>query len=512
MIYLLELDPVEPSTGQVVTLRYGSDGFTTKPNDAPANKWFEERIVDPGNYERFMFGRGRTRGESDVGGGDIQLNNGDGALDFMLGLAFDGRAFRLYVLASKEAPWASRQTILVGTMEQVELPARRVSIRIRDRLALLRETIQAQSYLGTTINGGLTIAEGNKDLKDVRKPLLFGSARNIPAVTVDQFDNVFQVSAAALTAVTAVRDTGVLLTATQDYPTLAALKTASLNAGRYATCLALGLVRTQARPNGTLTVDATEGVTAADRSAARIVQRMIGGIGVVSADDLTALHNANPAECGMWTGTSETTVLSAATTMLASVGGYLTVDRFGTYRVGRLVLPSGAGEVVLDETNILDRGEGLSRIAPNDEGDGVPARSVTVRWGRAYATFAEEDLKNVASTDAFRSFATQEWRLAKVESAANKVLHPKGPELVFDSCFANEADAIAEATRLLAIYGSRRDIFSIQVAADEIPTIDLGDIVTLAPRRFGMTAGVPGLVTGLTPTFATNVTEIEVWR
>ncbi|KQT51976.1 hypothetical protein ASG43_20565 [Aureimonas sp. Leaf454] len=513
MIYLLEIDPVDPSTGQVVTLRYGSAGFTTWPSDTPSNTWFEERIVDPGNYERFMFGRSRTRGESDVGGGDIQLANADGALDFLLNLAFDGRAFRLYGLADETAAWASRDTILVGTMEQVEFPSRRVSIRIRDRLALLRDTIQTQTYAGTTISGVAGGVEGNKDLKDVRKPLLFGRAFSIPPVLVDQFNSIYQVAANPLTGifnVSAARDNGVLLTATSDYPTLAALKAATLTGGQYATCLALGLLRVQTRPS-TLTVDATEGATLADRSAARIVQRMIASAGGTSAADFNALHTANPAECGIWTGTHETTILSAAVEVLASIGGYLTVDRLGVYRVGRLELPTGPGEVVLDETNILG-GEAISRQATNDDGDGVPARSVTVQWGRAYTTFSEEDLKNVNATDAYRAFAVQEWRLAKVTSAANVTLHPKGPELVFDSCLCNETDAMAEATRLLAIYAARRDVFTLQVAADEIPTVDLGDVVTLAPNRFGMAAGVPARVIGLTPTLSTNITEIEVWR
>jgi hypothetical protein len=509
MIYLLELDAVDPATGSTVTLRYGSAGFMTEPGDTPGNAWFDPRIVDPGNYERFLFARGRTRGDSDVGGGDIQLLNPDGELDPLLDLAFDGQALRLYGLDDEDAPWSSRIPLLVGTMEQVEFPSRAVSIRLRDRLALLRETIQTQTYLGITTEGGRSDAEGNTDLKDVKKPMAFGATRAVAPVTVDQFDNVYQVASNALSAIPSVRDTGVALTAAGDFATLAALKAATLTAGQFGTCLALGLVRTYLRPQGTLTVDAIEGATLADRSAARIVQRMIAGIGETSAADFDALHAANPAECGIWIGTGEVSILATASAVLASIGGYLTVDRLGVFRVGRLDLPSGAGEVVLDEDNILGRGEAFSRNATSDDGDGVPARSVTVRWGQAYTVFSEADLKSVASDDPFRSFAKQEWRLAKIESAANKTLHPKGPELIFDTCLTDQAAAEAEAARLMGIYGTRRDLFTIAVASDEIPTVDLGDIVTAAPDRFGMAAGRPLRVIGLTATYATNVTEIE---
>lgn len=510
MIYLIEMEPVVEATGEARVLRYGSAPFVTLPTDTPANTEFEERVADPGNYERFLFSRGRTRGESSVGGGDIVLVNADGELDDLLDLAFDGRRFTIWGLEDVDAPWSSRQTILVGTMEQATFPGRKVEIRIRDRLDFLREPIQTQRFKGTTTTGDSTEAEGNVDLKDVLVPELFGTARTIPPIVVDPFNRIFRV-ARRLDGITAAYDTGVLLTATQDYATLALLKAATLQAGQYATCLVFGLIRTQTTP-GSLTVDAYEGATLADRSAARIVQRMMPGTIPLSAGDFDALHAANPAECGLWIGTNEVTILSVAMAVLNSVGGSLSIDRFGIVRVRRLELPSGSGAILIDETNILDRGEGFSRSAPSDDGQGVPSPSITLRWGRSNTVYSEQDLKSVATTEAFRSFATQEWRVEEVKSEANEARHPKGPKLTFDTCFANRNDALAEANRLMAIYGARRDVFNVEVASDEVATLDLGDVVTLAPDRFGMADGVPARVTGIVSTYATNVTELELWR
>jgi hypothetical protein len=509
MIYLAEFHPVDPATGEAVVLRFASDGYTTAPGDAPSNAHFRGRLQNPGQYDRFLFSRGRTRGESAVGAGEITIVNADGKLDNLIDLAFDGRPFTIWSLADRFAPWSSRELLLSGSMEQAEFPSRLVSISILGRLVLLREAIQPLAYLGSTTSGGLSIAEGNADLKDVKKPLLFGSARNITPVTVDQFDDVFQVSSGALSAIPAVRDSGVSLTPTQDYPTLAALKAATLTGGQFATCLALGLLRTGVRPDGSLTVDAAEGATLADRSAARIVRRMIGNLMPVAEDDFDALHDLNPAECGLWIAQGETTVLAAAMTVLNSIGGFLTDDRFGAIRVGRFELATTGGDVLFGRSAILDQGQGFARAATQDLGAGVPTRSVTVRYAHAFTTLSDEDLKNVAATDAFRSFAKEEWRQVKVESEANKVLHPKGPELVFDTCLTTEADARAEAERLLAIYGTRRDLFAFAVSSEKAATLDLNDELMLRIDRFGMAAGRALRVVSLTQAYEKKQTLIE---
>ncbi len=139
----------------------------------------------------------------------------------------------------------------------------------------------------------------------------------------------------------------------------------------------------------------------------------------------------------------------------------------------------------------------------------MPTRSVTVRYAHAFTTLSDEDLKNVAATDAFRSIAKEEWRQVKVESEANKVLHPKGPELVFDTCLTTEADARTEAERLLAIYGTRRDLFAFAVSSEKAATLDLNDQLTLRIDRFGMAEGRALRVVSLTQAYEKKQTLIE---
>ncbi|WP_061930114.1 hypothetical protein [Aureimonas sp. AU22] len=511
MIILVEIDAVDETTGAAETLRFGSKPYTTEPGDTPANAVFRSRLKDPGNFERHLFGEGRTYGSSEVGVGEVVLNNADGKLDGIERLALDGRAIRIWSVKRSNSPWASRETVLIGTMDLASFNGRDVQIRLMDRLELLREAIQPLAYLGTTINGGLTVAEGNVDLKDVKKPMLFGRALSIAPVMVDQFDNVYQVASNALALIENVRDGGVKLQASQDYPTLAALKAATVAAGQYATCLALGLLRTGLRPDGTLTLDAAEGATAADRSTARVSRRILGSLVPVDEASFDALHAANPAECGLWISQGETTVLAAATTILASVGGWLLPDRFGVFVTGRLELPAGVPVTVLTRNRIIDRGEGFARLPTEDTGEGMAAKSLTVRFGRAYTTFSESDLKEVASDDAFRTFAKEEWRQVKVEAPETAALHPRAIEMLFETCFVQEADARAEADRLLAIYRVTRRRFQIVQASQTVAHVEPGACVTLQVNRYGLDEGRLARVLGIAPTYGTNLTTLDVW-
>ena len=155
MIHLLEVDAFDPSVGGVVTLRFSSgQGFTSLPSDTPANEWYEPRILQPGRYDRFMFGSGSTMGAAEVSYGDIELANIDGGLDRMRKLAFDGRALRLFEIADEDGSLARRIPLFSGTLEYAEVTEEIVTLRIRDRLAELAKPLPRTLYLGTTTAGG----------------------------------------------------------------------------------------------------------------------------------------------------------------------------------------------------------------------------------------------------------------------------------------------------------------------------------------------------------------------
>lgn len=514
MIYLLEVCAHDGA--QTATLRFGTVGYTTQPSDSPADTWFDPRVIQPGNYERYVFSQSSTSGEARVGAGEIVLANPDGDLDHLLDYAFDGYRLTIFALSDADAPWSTRKVMFVGTVEQAEFSWRRVTLRIRDRLAELREPIQSVSYAGTTIAGGMVEAEGRpEDIKDSRKPLLYGVARNLPAVAANIFDHVYEVAANGVASIDAVYDRGVPLVFDAAYVDLTALMAATIPSGSYAVCLSPAYVRLGAKPGGQITIDATEGATLADRSAASITRRILEAHGFADGVDFAAasfdaLHAKSPAPIGLWTGTGDMTIVHALNMVLGSVGGYIAPDRLGIFHVGRIELPTGAPAIRLDSAIILDKGSGIERIATGDQGSGVPAHKVTVHYAFNHAVSDANQLAGGADAE-FVAFAGEEWRSVSADDPAVKDRHKLASELTFDTLFANESDAQAEADRRLELYGQRRDLFRVLVKNDFVVGADLGLVVGLEAHRFGLATGKLFLCTGMEEDFELGNSVLEVF-
>lgn len=99
--------------------------------------------------------------------------------------------------------------------------------------------VLSATYAGT---GGI---EGGGDIKGKVKPLAIGWPKNVEPVLINAVDSVYQFSAyGAIEAVTALYERGSSFgAATADYADYAALVAATIAPGKWATCLAQGLVR-----------------------------------------------------------------------------------------------------------------------------------------------------------------------------------------------------------------------------------------------------------------------------
>lgn len=111
--------------------------------------------------------------------------------------------------------------------------------------------VLALEYAGT---GG---AEGGPDLKGKLKPWIFGHAMNVEPVLINEDDSVYQFSAyGPIEAVDNLYERGASFgAAVGDYANYAALVAASIPAGRWATCLAEGMIRLGAPQYGVITGD-----------------------------------------------------------------------------------------------------------------------------------------------------------------------------------------------------------------------------------------------------------------
>lgn len=515
--YLVEIEAYDPTEDEVVTLRFSSGGYNTSPEDDPANAHFSPRLVVPGDYSRALFGTGGTSGAIDVGAGVTELINADGGLDHLIDHAFDGYPITIMAL-DRGAQWDDRVTVFAGTMETVDFTWRRLKISIRDRLAALDKPLQTVLFAGTTVAGGMNEAEGGPDdLKGKPKPLCYGAPRQVEAVSSNVYDEIFSLGQNGLDSVTEVRDGGVALTYSgNNYTTVAALRGASISSGQYSTARNLGLVRTGAAPAKILTAAPVKGANAAARTAGQLARLILLQMGLVEdtdflASDVAALDVANDAEIGYWIGAEEQTALAALTAILGSIGATCVPDREGVFRLYRFEAPSGTAVATFTDAEITEKqATGIERLATGDKGSGVPAWRVSLRYGYNGAVM-KRDALDVSVSDAFKAFASEEWRTAVAEDSAVKDIHLLSPELTFDTYLIAEADAQAEAARLLALHGVRRDRFLVPVKSYLAEGVDLNSVVTLKTSRFGLSEGRDFRVIGLAENLESGITTLDIW-
>lgn len=365
-IYTVDLTVYIPGTG-VSTLYYATHGVVYGGN------YYEPRLKQPGNFSQNTFSSGTTRGASQTGYGEIILLNPDGGLDAMTTYGFDGRKVVLRKIIAGVA------TILMScSMEQPTPSWDEVPIRIKDKQQVFNVAIQPTKYLGNNVlpDG----VEGTDDIKGQPKPLLYGYGYNISPVCVNTARLIYQVSDSALLSITAVRDRGVPLTAGTAYTTAAEMQANPPTPGTYRVYLAGGMFRLGSLPSGAITCDATEGSTAASRSAAQIANRIALRVitaGEIDSADITALDTANNAEVGTYIST-ETTISSVLDSIIGSIGGWYGFDSVGVLNMGRIEAPAAGPIATLTEAEIIE----IQRNATNDQGRGVPPYKVNLNYNK----------------------------------------------------------------------------------------------------------------------------------
>lgn len=486
LVYLVEITAYDPDIPGTTTLRYTSGtGMMTRPSETPANAWFDPRLQEPISFRRTMFSNARVTGGGTVGTGDIVLNNQDQALAYLRDLGIDGRDVVVRVGPQGAAYPSGYTTFLTGTAEQVEVGARTVTIRLRDKLQLLAQPVQATLYAGTNAAG--SGAEGTADdIKNQRKPLLFGVRDQLTPLLVNAQKRTYQIHDGVLHAINAVYDQGVALTPSgTDRANLAALEAAAIAAGQYDTCKALGLFRLGDKPIGKVTADARGDATGGYvNKPGEIVQRILTQRCGISGGDLdsssfTTLNAAATMECGLYI-TGETTRQQAIDQVLASCGGWLNHTRAGLWQVGQLLAPSGSPAFTFTDVEI----EALDAVATRDAEAGVPIWRVKLR-GLPYDALARTDLStSVAEADIPRLLAP--WREAVASDASVQTTHLLAGELVRDTAIQDLTALGTEAARVLALHQVRRDYTQAAVWLTQArAAVDLGSLVRLTTTRLG---------------------------
>lgn len=447
---------------------------------------------------------GTTGGKSQVGFGNVSVVNGQAygspdLIDDWKDFAF--RDVTIKSLLNESQPYSQAITRFIGSVEQL-VSANALDeydMIVHDRLSDLDKPLLVNTYAGDTISGGLGTANGDVDLTDQIKQKVWGTVHNVRAVDVNHFELIWQVSDGDVSSIT-VYDGGIALINDGNVGTLLALFAAAPAGGHYVTCLSLGLFRLGITAVGTVTADVVEGATAADRTAAQIATRMLEWFGemygetvTISSTDVAALDVINPAECGIIVHDTENAI-DAIMRVLNSIGAWMLPQSNSTsvFNVGRFDPPSGTAVATYDFDDAI--GGHPQRVESGDDSKGVPAWKVIVKYdGLDTVQTTGELLGQVTENDPIRvQYLGQEWRQASAEDAGVLDQWPNAPTITVTSRLLAQADAQAEAARLLAIHGVGRDIWRMTVPMSGDPEDDpgVGEVVELTSRggRMGLGA------------------------
>jgi len=286
MHVLIELTPLDPVTGTRPTLRLSSTQDRTV-NGLNSVRWW------PGILRKPSLSIGLFDGDftSVAAPGQAALDLSLVALEKLDSNArrfvWAGAGITIYAGTSGQSwPWAS---VFSGKVKSFRAAASKLSVTATIDDEPFSVQVLSASYAGT---GGI---EGGADIKGKPKPWAFGAPKNIEPVLIDSVDSVFQVSAyGAIKNVVTLYERGAAFGASYgDYANYAALVAAAIPAGRWATCLASGLIRLGAPPYGLITADIEGDYQGGTwrRLPGAILQRIASALSISSgALDTTSLN------------------------------------------------------------------------------------------------------------------------------------------------------------------------------------------------------------------------------
>lgn len=482
--YLIIVEPRD-TEDELHPLYWGTIGHQTGPFDDPPDTFFEDRLDDPGNFEQHLWSLGTTRGESSVGVGDlviVRLFSGGLDDDANAWISWKWKGARITIKRwTGIGQVVDAETVLIGTCTRLLADADTYVLQIHDRLTDLDKPLLTHRYAGTTTAPGLGI-EGNEDLEGQLKPKVYGGPNySVDIKWVNVHDNIGQVSDGPVSSIELLSG-GNEMTNDGDHPTVEAMVAAPLPAiGHYLTCLNQGLVLPGSNPQQGLqiTANVTEGATAADRTMAQIVRRMMLDFGLDATEindaSFDALDALNSSVCGIVID-GEEQARSAMMRVLASDFGYLISNNADEFEIGRLEPPSGTPVVSLDEDSI---GE-VDYESSGDTELGEPAGRVIVLYAEVLTVMTGSQLAGILTQEE-RTFFENQWRRSTPAESENVLeLEPNAPEIIIESRFVDKADADTAAVRGLSIYSVQRVFAAVPVSdINEIWNVQCNSIIAL---------------------------------
>ena len=443
--------------GQEVTRYIASQPYVTGPAEVPANTEYLPLVTGGLAFTK----QASLMGEAGLSGGDIELDNGDGALDGWLLDVWRNRVIKAWV-GDPSWPRADFQLRFDGIVDDVgSSSSETINLVLRDKLQRLNTPITEVKLGGTTPN------------KDAILPIPFGECHNVTPMLTDPVTLEYGFLGAVESSFE-VRTNG--------KPIAVALND---QAGRF------NLTTPPYSAAITVSVQGDKGGGYAPRIAP-LVQRIATGYGKASdrftladldLDNLAAFDAAHPQLVGLYVA-DRTNQAQAIQQLAASVGAQALMSRTGQLRLVQIALPAAGVPVQIGPEHMK-----LGSLRPVQRLPVVAA--VKIAFDRNYTVQAS---LTTSIPPAHADLYATEWLTETAVDAVVKAryrLTDDPPQI--ETCLKTNADAQAEAARRLALNKVQRTIYEFD-GEPEMMMLELGQPVVLRDDRFGLQDGVPGVV------------------
>lgn len=374
IVYLAELRPVLNSSGVEQVLRFSSSPTWTR---ADGVDWLPMLAV-PYRRSTQVFDGAFQSQPQDYGSLEFAVSRGQ-PISPLTAMGWDGRAVKIWKGQPGQAT-SAMTLVFDGLSDSVSGRRTRVSVKLRGPTA--------SGPLLTSTYAGTGLAEGPSDLSDSPKPMLLGTGVNLEPQYINRALGIFQYHAyGAAGGVSAVYDNGSELgTTIGDYANYAALAAATVPAGRYATCNALGMGRHGGDITGILTIDAQGAVVSGlPGSVIKWVLRTHLGIPAarVKEDSLDWL-DGQVAHAQDAYVTEQVEAEEFCCQIMLSLGGYVWWTEDGKLTVG-LVRRGGAAAAVVNSRSIQD--------TPQVRETRPPVWKRTMGWKRSWRVHSYSEVR-----------------------------------------------------------------------------------------------------------------------
>ncbi|MGJ9420474.1 hypothetical protein ACHAC9_22360 [Massilia sp. CMS3.1] len=453
--------------------------FTTKPGEAPANTTY----LPIATVGTLFTERLSLEGDGALSTGDLELDNVGGERDDWAGVGYvwTNRSIKAYI-GDLRWPRADFRMIFNGIVADIAPRGRStLALKLRDKLQRLNTAISEAKLGGTAEN------------QDVLRPVGFGQLFNVTPVRISTGTLEYQGHHGQIDGAIEARDNAAPV--------------------EYTTNAATGVITLTDSPAGAVTLSFRGDSAGGYReTVASIVKRIVTAYGKVSdrftdADlDLSGLatfDSANQQGVGLY-ATDRLNVLNGCQMLAGSLGAQLVMSRLGLLRIIKVALPGTGTPFVIRSEHVVHTKEGESTLAPTGRTAAVGA----VKLGFCKNWTVQEAGTLAGIPDRHKDLFANEWRTTTKTDAATLAKFKLNAEPVQqDTLLLTRAEAEVEAQRRLDLWKVPRTTYEFD-GVPELLQLELGQAVTVYNPRFGMAAGVPGIVISLAPDWNTGRVKV----